>query len=159
MYAWFVYVCMFKCMHDYKYVSIVYACVYAWLYACMYILVYICIGVCTCAFMCTCGYMCLVICYIDADLFVRSEHGNRRLRPDLDLCSLWTRYASDSKTDPWDDPEIRTDSCSGNRTVIRFQNSVILCECLFLCLFIFTVASRCLCTYSYHFMWLSDIFY
>jgi len=103
----------------------------------MYILVYICIGVCTCAFMCTCGYMCLVISYSDVDLFMRSEPGNRRPRPDLDLCSLWTRYASDSKTDPWEDSEIRSSSCSGDQMVIQFQNRVSLCECLFIGLFQF----------------------
>ena len=122
---------MYKCMHDYKCVCTVYAWVYAWLCVFMYILVYICIGVCTC------GYMCLAICYNEADLFVRSEPGNRRPRPDLDLCSLWTWYAGDSKTDPWDDPEIRTGSCSGDQTVIRFQNHVISCECLFIGLFQF----------------------
>jgi len=132
-----VYVCMYKCIHDYKCASIVYAWVYAWLCVCMYILVYICIGVCTCAFMCTCGYMCLVICYSNVNLFVRSEPSNRWPRPDLDLYSLWIRYASDSKIDPWDVPEIRTGSCSGDQTVIRFQNRVISCECLFIGLFQF----------------------
>ena len=86
-----VYVCMYKCMHDYKCVIIVYAWVYAWLCACMYILVYIRIGVCTYVFMCTCDYMYLVICYSDSDLFVRSEPCKRRPRPDLNLWSLWTR--------------------------------------------------------------------
>ena len=73
----------------------------------------------------------------DADLFVRSEPDNRRPRPDLDLRLLWTRYAGDSKTDPWDDPEIRTDSCSGDQTVIQFQNRIISCEHMFISLFQF----------------------
>ena len=103
----------------------------------MYILVCICIGVCTCAFMRTCGYMCLVICYSNADQFVYSEPGNRRPRPDLNLCSLWTRYASNSKTNPWDDLEIRANSCIGDQMVIRFQNRVISCKCLFIGLFQF----------------------
>jgi len=102
---------------------------------CMHDYVYTCIRVCTCAFMCTCGYMCLIICYSDADLFVRSEPDNRRPRPDLKLYSLWIRYAGDSKTNPWDDLEIHTGSCSGDQTVIRFQNRVISCECLFIDLF------------------------
>ena len=55
----------------------------------------------------------------------------------MNLCSLWARYAGDSKTDPWDDPEIRTGSYSGDQTVIRFQNRVILCECLIIGLFQF----------------------
>ena len=107
----------------------------------MYKLVYICIGVYTCVFMCTCGYMCLVICYRDADLFVRSALGNRRPRPDLNLCLLWTQYAGDSKTDPWDDPKICTNLCSGDQTVIQFQNSVISCGVCLLVYFNFSTLS------------------
>ena len=51
---------------------------------------------------------------------------------DSQLCSLWTRYIGDSKTDPWDDPEIRTRSCSEDQISIRIQNRVISCECLFI---------------------------
>ena len=94
--------CMPECMHD---------CVS------MYILVYICIGECTCVFMCTCGYMCLVICYKDADLFLRFEPDNRRPRSVLDLYSLWTWYTGDSKTNLWDDPEIHT--CSEDQMMIQ----------------------------------------
>ena len=109
------------CMHDYVYVyTRIY--MYRGVYMCIYVYVWL--------------YE-LVICYNDAYLFVRSEPSNRRPRPDLDLCSLWTRYAGDSKTDPWDDPEIRTGSCSGDEPVIRFQNRVISCECLFIGLFQF----------------------
>ena len=104
-------------MHDYMYICI---------YLCVCVCIYVCIGVCTCAFMCTCGYMCLVTCYHDVDLFVHSKPGNRRPKPDLDLCSLWTRYVGDLKTDPWDDPKIRTSSCSEDQTAIQFQNRVIL---------------------------------
>ena len=95
-----VYICMYKCMHDYKCEYCVYLGVC--MIMCMYVYtrIYICIGVCTCAFLCTCGYMCLIICYIDADLFVHSELDNRRPRLDLNLCSLWTRYAGYSKIDP-----------------------------------------------------------
>ena len=45
---------------------------------------------------------------------------------------VMNRYAGDSKTDPWDDPKIRTGSCSGDLTVIRFQNRVISFKCLLL---------------------------
>ena len=50
----------------------------------------------------------------------------------LNLYLLWTRYTGDSKTDPWEDPEIRTGSCSEDQTAIRIQNRVISCECLLL---------------------------
>ena len=55
---------------------------------CMYVYtrgVCVCVGVCTCVFMCMCSYIRLVICYSNAGLSVRSEPGNRRPRPDLDL--------------------------------------------------------------------------
>ena len=106
---------------------------------CMYVYtrvyIYVCVGVCACAFMCTCAYICLVICYSDADLCVCFKPRNKRPRPDLDLCLLWTRYAGDSKIGPWDDSKIRTGSCSGDQTVIRLQTRVISCECLFIGLF------------------------
>ena len=101
-------------------------------------------------YMCIYVYMWLYVfayCYSDADLFVRSEPGNRRPKLDLDLCSLWTRYASDSKTDPWDDTEIRTDLCNGDWTVIQFQNRVNSCECLFIGLFQF---QRCILIFHAH---------
>ena len=127
-----VYVCMYKCMHDYKCVSIV----YAWLCVFMYILVYICIRVCTCAFMYTCGYMCWL--YVTAmQTCSCTLNSVTEPRPSLDLCSLWTRYTGDSKISPWDDPEIRIGSCSGDRMVIRLQNRIISCECLFIGLFQF----------------------
>ena len=58
-----------------------------------------------------------------------------RSRPiigDSELCPLWTRYPGDLKTDSLDDPKIRTGLCSEDKMAIRFQNRVILCECLFL---------------------------
>jgi len=70
-------VCMIMCMYAYT-------CIY------MYRSVYICIYVYVWLYV-------LVICYSGADLFVRSEPGNSRPRPDLDLCSLWIWYADDSK--------------------------------------------------------------
>jgi len=54
---------------------------------------------------------------------------------DSDLYPFWTRYTGDSKFDPWDNPEIRTSSCSEDQMAIRFQNRIISCECLFSCLF------------------------
>ena len=68
--------------------------------------------------------------------------GNRRFGPDLDSCSLWTRYTGDSKTNARDDPKIHTGSCSEDHTMIQFRNHVISCECLFLSIFLFTIVSR-----------------
>ena len=62
------------------------------------------------------------------DLFVRSKLGNGRFV--LVLVMNW--YTSDSKTNPWDDPEIYTGSCSEDQTVIQIQNCVISCDCLLL---------------------------
>ena len=45
----------------------------------------------------------LVTCCSVSDPLVRSEPGNRRREPDLDWCSLLTRYAGYSKTGSWDD--------------------------------------------------------
>ena len=52
------------------------------------------------------------------------------LTGDTNLCSLYTRYIGDSKTDTRDDLEIHTGLCSKDQTAIRIQNRVILCECL-----------------------------
>jgi len=77
-----------------------------------------------------------VTCCIISDTLVRSEPDNKRLKPDLKLCSLQTQYTGDSKNDLWDDPEIPTGSCSEDQTAIQFQNCVILCECLLLYYFL-----------------------
>ena len=70
---------------------------------------------------------------------------------DSDLYSLWTRYTGDSKTDPWDDSEILTDSCSKDQTTIRFQNHALIS-------FSYLSLSVLLTYYLYHFIWLSYIF-
>jgi len=67
-----------------------------------------------------------------SDAFVQSG----LITGDSELYSLWTWYTGDSKTDPWDDPEIRTSSCSEDQTTIRFKNHVISCECLSIDLFL-----------------------
>ena len=46
----------------------------------------------------------MVVWYNDLESLVLSELDNRR----FGLVLVWTRYTSDSKTDLWDDPEIRT---------------------------------------------------
>ena len=53
---------------------------------------------------------------------------------DSELCSLWTRYTGDSKTDLRDDQEICTGSCSEDQTAIWFQNTsfhVSICSYVF----------------------------
>ena len=84
--------------------------------------------------------LCMVVCYSDSDSFVRFKLGNRR----FGLMFTVDPYISNSKTDPRDDPEIRTGSCSEDQTAIRIQNCIISCECLFLCYFVFTIISECL---------------
>ena len=59
---------------------------------------------------------------------VRSGH----VAEDSGLYSLWTRYNGESKTDLWDDSEVRTGSCSEDQMTTRFQNRVISFECLHL---------------------------
>jgi len=64
----------------------------------------------------------------------------RSVRPgpvtgDLDLCSLWTQYDDNSKTDTRNDPYISTGSCNEDQTTIRTQNCVISGEYLSIGLF------------------------
>jgi len=132
--------CMLGCMHDYVYVCI---------YSCVYVCVCVCRG-------CVCGYMCLVICYNDADLFVRSEPGNKRPRPDLDLCSLWTWHIGDSQTDPWmirrsvSVRAVKTRQWFGSKTA-SFHVSVYFCLVSY-----FTIVNMYL-FYFYLFMWLFNV--
>jgi len=53
------------------------------------------------------------------DTFVQSGS----IMGDSELYSLWTRYTGELKIDPWDDLKIRTDSCSEDKTMIRFKNT------------------------------------
>ena len=115
----------------YLYICIVaYACVRV----CTYVGVHVCVRVLKSVF----NIYIYIYLYIrlHATVFrthlVRSELSFRRLGPDSDWCSLWTRCVSDSKTDPWDDLQISTGSCSEDQTAIRFRNRVISCECLLL---------------------------
>ena len=107
-----------------------YAWVYAWLCVRMYILVCVCVFV----YMYSGVYMwlyVLVICYNDADLFMRFKPSNR----DLDPTWIYVHYGLDTLTiadQPMDDPQIHIDSCSKDQIVIQFQNRIILCECLFI---------------------------
>ena len=128
----YVYTSIYACLSMYSCVYARVACVYGytWVYC-------VCMCVCVCWFPFLSVY--LVACYSILDSFVRSELGNRRPGPDSELCPLWTRYNGDSKTDSWDDPQISIGSYCEDQTTIRFQNCVISCECLFLCISLFPV--------------------
>ena len=102
--------------------------------------VYLCarVYVCTGVYRFVCVHVCLIVCYSDTDSF--GEIGTHC--EDSKLCSLWTRYIGDLKTDAWDDPEIRSDSYSEDQTAIRIQTvsfHVSVCSCV---ISLFTVVSR-----------------
>ena len=105
----------------------------------MYIYNVLCKCMCipVCRWMYVWVHVCLVACCIDPDLIVRSKPVNR----DPDLCSMWTRYTGDLKTDIRDDSEIHTNSCSEDHMAIRIQSHafpVSVCSCI---IFLFIVAS------------------
>jgi len=64
----------------------------------------------------------MVACHNDTDPLVR-------FGLDADSCSPWTWCTCDSRTDPWDDLEIRIGSCSEDQTAIWIRNRVISCKC------------------------------
>jgi len=66
--------------------------------------------------------VCMVTCHSDMDPLVRSGL-------DLNSCSPWTQCTGNSKTDPWDNSEIHTGSCSEDQTMIWTRNCVISCKC------------------------------
>ena len=131
-------------------------------------------GICVCMYyvsMCVCARMCLyiIVCVWLRVTAIRTRSvRSRSVTGDSELCSLWTRYTSDSKIDSWDDPEVCTDLCNEYQMVIWTPNRVISCECLFLCISLFTVVNSYLCftciisydhliyltmyDYSYHFI-------
>ena len=127
----------------------VWVCVYN-MYVCIYY-VYGCTCVCMYTGVCSCELMGWVACCSIRTRLVRSGP----IAGDSDSCSQMTRHTSDSKTDPWDVPEIRTSWYSGDQTAIRFQNSLISCELLFIGLFQFQ------CFYlivSYEYIYYSALF-
>jgi len=145
VYAW-------MCMHMWVCIYNMYVCVYSYMCVCVCVCVCGCITVYLCVRVGTCvsvlcvdvnspPSLCLVASCSDSDPFLRFEP----VTGDSDWCSLWTWYTSDSKVDLWNDLEIRTGSCSKGQTAIRNQNSVMPCECLFLCyslISLFTVVDR-----------------
>jgi len=119
-------------------------CVYV--YRCIPVCVYICVRVSSCVWLCGTAIR---------TRLVRSGP----IVEDSELCSLWTRYDGDSKTDPWYDPGIHTSSCSEDQTVIWAETVLFHLSVCSYVISLFTVASRCLSIYSYYFIWSFDIFY
>jgi len=106
----------------------------------MYILVYVCILVYIRACVTVRVYLWVSVCF-SCNIRTRSSDPNREQETQTrsGFVLVVGRYIGDSESGSCDDPEIRTDSCSRDQTVIRFQNSVISCKCLFLCVSLFTV--------------------
>ena len=139
-----------------------YVCVYLYMYVCWCTRTCICVHVYV-ECICTCGYvrvylyvlLCLVACYSDSDPFVQSKLGNRRfgLVPVMD--PIHWRFVD--RPMRWSVDQYG--SCSEDQTTIRFQNHVILCECLFLSYFLIYRCQYVFVFYFYHFMWLFEIFY
>jgi len=107
--------------------------VYMYVYRCTRVYVYVC-GMCMYTGVCSCEFMCSAARCSVSDSFVRSGLGNRR----IGFVPLWTRHIDDSKTDPWDDLEVRTGSRSEDQIAIRFQNCIIsvsICSCIIFLLY------------------------
>ena len=102
------------CMHDYVNV-------------CIYSCVCVCVGVCTCVF------IRVAICiWLYVTAMQTCSCAPNPVTEDPDSIWIYVRYGPDtldSKINSWDDPEIRTDSCSEDQTAIRFQTRVISGEC------------------------------
>ena len=111
------------------------------MYVCV-VYVYTCMWVCTHVSMCMCVYVCM---WLRVTATRTRSWDPNPVTGDSDLCLLWTRYTGDSKTDSWDDSGVSAGSCSKDQMAIQFQNHVISCECLFLCIFLINVVNRCLC--------------
>jgi len=131
MYVYVVYMYMYVCMLGY-----VHVCVCMYVHVCIvYVYGYIPVRVYIWVFMNNYVYMFMFVylCVWSSATALRTRLGRSgSVTGDSDLCSLWTRYTGDSKTESWDNPEIHTSSCGEDKTMIRFQNRVISCECLLL---------------------------
>ena len=82
-------------------------CVCVLVRVCVYFYMYVCgvyMFVSVCMFQCS-MYLCFCVCVrLCVTAFRTRLCDLNSVTGDLDLCPLWTRYTSDSKTDPWDDP-------------------------------------------------------
>ena len=86
---------------------------------------------CMCHVCCMCVRVSMTVQLRDAAIWTRLVR-SAPIVEDSKLCSLWTRYTGDSKTDTRVDSEIRTGSCSTDQTAIPARNCVISYEYLFL---------------------------
>ena len=117
-------------MHVYTHI-----CVCMWVYArvaCLYGYMRECI---LCVYWLPILSVCSVASYSDPDPFGEIRTHYRRFEFVLVVDPIDWRFENRS----WDDPEIGVSSCNADQTTIRFQNHVILCECYFLCISLFTV--------------------
>ena len=119
---------------------------------------YVCIMLVVC--MCTYVFVYHRVCVrLRVTVFQTRSWDPNSVIGDLELCLLGNRYHGDSKTDPWDDPEIRTGLCNEGQTMIKIQNYVISCECLLLSHFLTYHCQYVFVFYFYHFIWLFNVFY
>ena len=82
-----------------------------------YVYVYACVGVGVCVY---CVYICTCLCTRVCCIYIRTRlYDPDPVTKDSDLCSLWTRYTGDSKTDPRDNPKIRAGSGIEDQTAVR----------------------------------------
>jgi len=148
---------MIMCVYVFMFVCVC-ACVCIYLYNVCGIMLVVCLceGVlvyCVCmgVYLCIYVYVCLRVFVCVLQRLRTRSCDSKSIIKDLDWCSLWIRYTGDSKTDPWDDPEIHTVSCSEDQTTIQFQNHVISCDT-------YLLLSVVLYDYSYNFMWAFGLF-
>ena len=72
--------------------------------------------------------ICMYVSYINVCVWLHVTASLARSGLDPGSCSPWTWCTGDSRTDPWNDPEIRTGSCSEDQTTIWTRNRVISCK-------------------------------
>jgi len=116
-------------------------CVRVWVYTCICSYIHMCVCVCVCVWIIM--YICLCLCIhvcMAAAIWTRSCDPDS-LTKDSDLFPLWTRYASDLKTDPqtiWRSIPVRTMKTRRHfeSKTVSFHVSVSFCI-----IFIFIVVS------------------
>jgi len=112
--------------------------------------VYLYMGVYMCIFVYVCLRVHVIACYSVANPLMRSN-GNRRPKPDLNLCLLWTDTLAIRR--PINGMIRRSVPVHAMKTRWRFGSKtasfhVNICSSI---ISLFIIASRCSCNYSYHF--------
>ena len=118
-----------------------YACMRVWMCA---------VYTSTCVYLCSCEFICLVACCSDLDPIARAEPDTRRPGSDPDSYSQSANTPGDSKTDPWDDPEIRP--VRAVKTERWFECKIASCYVsVYFVFFGFIIVRECLllCCYSF----------